>query len=245
MVFEIPTDDKLKTMTPDELNKLAFSLTVGPSASPAEVRQSRQAQEWLSDALLRINGCDGVHSEQANTTRNRRLAATEIQFSQLKNIDWAAVAISQSAVKRLADQAAEAACTPLQQAVWILTEAGWSQQRIADHLHINQPAVSRALNRARTAMWNYVNKRSDAYIVFSMESHRTAYFDPSYRPPLDRDVEEARVIIEDDSISVSTHIQIDAIKVIEIWRRDNKQEGLTYRETKTRAKNITKSKNRM
>ncbi len=205
----IPSDDDLRAMANPEIKRLADSLT------------DEADREQLSTALLRIHDAlgraTGAHDENADTYRNRRTRAREVRFSELTDVDWIPSPALMGSIDALIEKAARTACTECEADVWALAELGTSQTHIAQTLRISQQAVSRALARARKAIYKYIDTDSLAYRVFRMECHRTAYFPPHKTPPLPDWIDPIRQRIEADP-PVYTHIQADATNVLEVWR---------------------------
>jgi predicted DNA-binding protein (UPF0251 family) len=208
----LPDDAVLAQMSQEELNRLANEIGR---------RRDQAGLEQLSDALIRINDGwkDGAHSETSDTRRNRRIVGREVKVGD--NVEVIRTPIPEENIRRVMKRAAEAGLTERQRDVWILIDViGYRQEAAAEKLGIKQPAVSRLLNRARTALWEHIDRNSVVYRVFLMESHRAAYFKPSYRPPVPRQVEDARCFIEEEP-HISTHIQADALKKVEIWYKED------------------------
>jgi transcriptional regulator with XRE-family HTH domain len=210
---KIPDDAVLARMSHAELSTLANELAVCCTPNDSS------PLEWLSDALLRIHRGwrDGAHSETSDTRRRRKIIGKEIPAGDQAN--YIKAPISNDVIITMLRKAAAAGLSDWQQDVWLLADViGWTQRAIAREFNVGQPAVSRALGRARQALWEHIDKHGNAFKVFILESRRTAYFRPAYRPPLPPELDEARREIEADT-PISTHIQIDKPKQVEVWRR--------------------------
>lgn len=208
MASVLPSDNELRELTLDQLDKLACSL-------------SDDDREALSDALLRINGSLGrdTFSSDSESSRNVRITGHEVRFSALIGAeDWIACPMPDHWVRSMIYKAADAGCSKAQWDAWVLSEAGASEVRIAQMLGISQSAVCQRLGRARQAIWDHIDRHSIEYRVFWRESHRTAYFPPHHGPNLPDWLDPVRQGFELNP-DVTTHIQQDAPGVLEVWRR--------------------------
>lgn len=227
-------------MTATELSALANSLATDPTVN------TNLAYEYLSDALIRIHKgwVDGAHSELSDTDRRRRIIGNEIPIDE--QLGTIVTPISHSVIRHMLHKAAKAGLTEWQQEVWLLADiVGWKQREIAREYGVVQSAVSQCLNRARQALWDYVDRRDPAIKVFLMESRRMPYFAPAYRPGLPPELDEARQAIE-SARGVSTHVQVDALKRVEVWHNGKRpmrtRDGRDYPVSLTYAQIIARAK---
>lgn len=235
----IPNDDRLSEMTPAEINKLANVVaTIG----------TENDLERLSDAILRINKGwnSGAHSELSDTRRNRYIAGREARTDILPDV--LVLPISDAIIRKEISKAQKAALTRRQQEVWVLCEiAGLSQGEAARKLKIKQCDVSRALQRAKNALRNYIDKQGILYNLFADCAHRSAPLKLQARPALPPAINEARAIIE-EMTGAETLIQNGRFRSVEIWPRDcfkNNYAGiqvLTFRDVQALAKELQQNK---
>jgi hypothetical protein len=214
---DIPSDETLGRMSPEQLSRLANEIAKGD--------RPERGLEWLSDALKRVDRGRRIA---------RRLARREVVFSDLDDVDLVAPIIDDNTLQGIVDRATAAGCTARQCHSFLLADMCVSQERAAELMGISQSAYSRLLARARKAICSRLAIQGDATLMFSLESRRATYRKPSPRPLLPRylkcrpvDIEAARELIE-ERLGAITAIMPDALDRVEVYRPNREPMSLSF-----------------
>lgn len=196
----------------------AQSIHDAAESARAQLQPGSPEAEAESDALLAANHAwsEGAHSERPSTKWNRKHSrcVTHDPIREANRIDQY-IESSEIII------AASAGLSDTEYMVWhFVDQEGVSQSRVATAMGVSQRTVSRILMNAREELKYLVD--ANAKRIFRVESHRTAYFAPQYRPNLPLGVEEAREEME-RTPEISTHIMPDDLGFVEVWKGGKRQ----------------------